>query len=187
MLLHIIIFICLVGLFWTFTNMNDSAQKTSECIYGAAEDMDTSSTLNNNQREFETFIQELQDSSEQNAKPAPPSFEVLDTDLLPQRYWEPTFVGVQSASTKTSCKLSSETPRLLRTDLQEHIHERARQNGKTNLIEPLKARQTHAQFLTLGQRSKRDAYTRAAANNDASQSLCARIKANPPLYLDSNF
>lgn len=118
------------------------------------------------------------------ASPDPPRFEPLSLDVLPQKYWQPVFSGCQSTFTDERCDFSYPTPRLWVPNLNELQYARSLEQGRTNLIEPLEARQAMAQLLSLGVRTRRDVYTQATPANDiAAQSPCAHLKQQSPSYV----
>jgi hypothetical protein len=116
------------------------------------------------------------------AAPEPPTFEPMSLDVLPQRYWQPTFLGCPSAFTEEQCDYAWPAPRLRATDLDELYYLRSLESGRENLVEPLRARQALAQLLTLGTRSRRDVYTQASGANDV-QSVCAKMRGGAPEYV----
>jgi hypothetical protein len=118
------------------------------------------------------------------ASPAPPQFEPLSLDVLPQKYWEPVYPGCAPVFTEKRCDFFQPTPRLWVTDLDQLRYARSLEQGRVNMIEPLKARQALAQFLSVGVRTRRDVYTQASPANDvASQSKCAQLKTQTPAYV----
>ena len=117
------------------------------------------------------------------ATPAPPQFEPLSMEFLPDRYWQPVFPGCQSVFTDTHCDLSYPTPRLGDTDLDELHYARSQAQGRANMVEPMRARQAMVQFLSVGVRARRDVYTQARPANDvAAQNPCALHKSKSPAY-----
>ena len=116
-----------------------------------------------------------------SATPSPPSFEPLP-DLLPQRQWQPTFMGCPPTTVEQTCEFYQSEPRLWVTDLDELRYARALDMGQANLLEPLRARQALMQVLNIGVRSKKDPYTRATAMNDLTTSPCAEMRKAPPEY-----
>ena len=128
--------------------------------------------------------QRVEDFADAAAFPAPPQFEPLSLDVLPQRYWEPVFPGCAPVFTDKRCDFFHPTPRLWVTDMDQLRYERSLEVGRVNLIEPLNARQAIAQLLSIGVRSRRDVYTQATAANDiSSQSSCAQLKTRSPAYV----
>lgn len=118
------------------------------------------------------------------SSPSPPNYEPLALDVLPQKYWQPVFLGCQSTFTNERCDFSYPTPRLWVPNLNELQYARSLEQGRTNLIEPLEARQALAQLLSVGVRRKRDVYTQATPANDiASQSPCAQLKKQSPSFV----
>ena len=129
--------------------------------------------------------QRVQEASLAAAVPAPPQFEPLNIEVLPERYWQPTFEGCSSTFTEQSCDFSAPMPRLWETDLDRLMFERNLAAGQVNLLEPIGARQAMMQFLTLGTRSKKDPYTQASAANDiATQNTCASVKSKAPDFVN---
>lgn len=97
----------------------------------------------------------------ESVAPLPPR-ALAQSELGPQALWRPTWQGVQSFFTKEDkCLLYRPEPRLWATSLNELHERRARLNG-IEAPEPLSARQTMAQFLTMDVAFKRDVYTRPA-------------------------
>ena len=128
--------------------------------------------------------QEIEQLSVEAAVPAPPKFEPLALDVLPQKYWQPTFPGCQSTFTDARCDYYYPTPRLWVPDLQQLQYARSLEQGRTNLIEPLRARQALAQLLSIGVRTRKDVYTQASPSNDiASQNVCAKLASATPSYV----
>lgn len=128
--------------------------------------------------------QRVEDSVVSAASPAPPQFEPLALDVLPQKYWEPVYSGYAPVFTEKRCDFFQPTPRLWVTDLNQLQYARSLEQGRVNMIEPLKARQALAQLLSVGVRTRRDLYTQASPANDiASQSKCAQLKIQTPAYV----
>lgn len=118
------------------------------------------------------------------ASPAPPQFEPLSLDVLPQKYWEPVYPGCAPVFTEKRCDYFYPTPRLWITDLDQLQYARSLEQGRENMIEPVKARQALAQLLSIGVRTRRDVYTQASPANDiASQSKCAQLETHTPAYV----
>jgi len=134
--------------------------------------------------ELAAVAQRVEDAAVAAATPAPPSFEPLALDVLPQKYWQPVFPGCQPVFTDKRCDYSYPEPRLWVTDLDDLQYARSLEQGRVNMIEPLEARQAMAQLLSIGVRTRRDVYTQASPANDiAAQSTCAQLKSRSPAYV----
>jgi hypothetical protein len=130
------------------------------------------------------LAQEVEDKAVAAATPAPPQFEPLALDVLPQKYWQPVFPGCQSVFTDTQCDYSYPAPRIWAPDLDQLQYARSLEQGRVNMIEPLRARQALLQLLSVGVRSKRDVYTQATLANDVgAQNVCAQLKSQSPAYV----
>ena len=123
--------------------------------------------------------QEVFARSVEAATPAPPTFAPPD-ELGPQRLWQPTFLGCPSVFVEGDCAYYQAAPRLAETDLDRLTWERAARMGQTNLVEPLTARQSWAQLLTMDARSRKDPYTRAAPGNSLERSVCRALREEAP-------
>lgn len=130
------------------------------------------------------LAQKAEELSVKAAVPAPPQFEPLSLDVLPQKYWQPTFPGCQPVFTDAQCDYFYPTPRLWAPDLQQLQYARSLEQGRVNLIEPLRARQALAQLLSIGVRTRKDVYTQASPSNDiASQNVCAKLASATPTHV----
>ncbi len=130
------------------------------------------------------LAQTIEQLSVEAAVPAPPQFEPLSLDVLPQKYWQPTFPGCQPVFTDAHCDYFYPTPRLWAPDLQQLQYARSLEQGRVNLIEPMRARQALAQLLSIGVRTRKDVYTQASASNDiASQNVCAKLASATPTHV----
>lgn len=133
---------------------------------------------------LQNVAQKVERSAVLAASPDPPRFEPLSLDVLPQKYWQPVFSGCQSTFTDERCDFSFPTPRLWVPTLNELQYARSLEQNRTNLIEPMEARQALTQLLSLGVRTRKDVYTQASPANDiASQSSCARLKQRSPSHV----
>ena len=112
----------------------------------------------------------------------PPQFEPLD-DLLPARVWTPVYEGCSPKFLEARCNYHKPSPRLFVTNLNELISARSLLQGQERQIEPLTLRQTHAQFLTLGWRSKKDPYSRASLTNDVAYGTCRAMEERTPEHV----
>lgn len=128
------------------------------------------------------IAQQAMDASIAAAEPARPKFEPLE-DLLPSRVWEPVFVGCPPFFVESNCEFYKSEPRLYVEDLDELLYARSLQQGQVNLIEPTRARQTYAQFLMEGVRSKKDPYTRASMTNSVSYGACESLQKKTPDFV----
>ena len=136
------------------------------------------------QQMFKEAAQNVYDLTEQAAVPEPPSFEPLDINLLPQKLWQPAWVGYNPMCTDGRCKYSVPNERSL-VDIHDLMFQRNIENAKTNMREPPNARQIWAQLATHGVRSKKDVYTQASVANDIlSQNKCAQLKIKPPEFVN---
>lgn len=132
--------------------------------------------------EFQKVASEVAEQSVAAAQPRPPKLSPLD-DLLPSRVWTPVFEGCSSKFVDSRCNYQQPNPRLFVTNLNELLSARSLLQGQENLIEPLTLRQTHAQFLTMGWRSKKDPYSRASMTNDVAYGTCKSMAESKPEYV----
>lgn len=116
------------------------------------------------------------------AQPQPPRLKPLD-DMLPARVWTPVFEGCASKFVENRCNFYQPNPQLFVTNLNELMSARSLLTGQVNLIEPLKTRQTLAQLLMLGVRSKKDPYTRATMTNDPAYTTCKTMAEQKPDFV----
>lgn len=132
--------------------------------------------------EFAAVSSAVLEQSIAAAEPKRPGFEPLD-DLAPARVWTPVFEGCSPKFVEARCNYHKETPRLFATNLNELMSARSLLQGQENLIEPTTLRQTHAQLLTLGWRSKKDPYSRASMTNNVAYSTCRAMEEAAPEYV----
>lgn len=134
--------------------------------------------------ELQQAAQKVETQAVSAAGPNPPHFEPLSLDILPQKYWQPVFSGCQSTFTDERCNFSPPVPRIWVPNLNELRYARTLEQGRTNLIEPMEARQALAQLLMLGVRTRKDVYTQAGAANDiGAHSACAQLKRESPTHV----
>lgn len=162
----------------------DAVFEQNEAMGAVFQQSEVNETSSRSPGALATVAQAVEDQAVAAASPAPPVFEPLALDVLPQKYWQPVFSGCQSVFTDKRCDYSFPTPRLWVTDLDELQYARSLVQGRENMIEPLRARQALAQLQSVGVRARRDVYTQATPANDiASQSPCATLKAKSPEYV----
>ena len=119
------------------------------------------------------------------ATPQPQGYSI-PAPLPPGRTWRPTWEGVGSAFVDSSCAFFSDDQRLFATDLDDLIYRRSLLDGVSNTVEPLSARQSQIQFLTMDLANRKDKYTQNYAANDLGASKCVSLKRNgPPRYVGS--
>ena len=126
---------------------------------------------------------EVMNASEEATEPLPPRFEPLP-ELGPQRMWQPTWRGCQSAFVDKACQFFFPNPRLWARDLDEMKFRRSLLAGQDNLFEPVGARQGYIQLLAAEARSKKDPYTRATAANDLSHTTCTQMARQVPEFVN---
>jgi hypothetical protein len=132
--------------------------------------------------EFQKVADAVAEQSVAAAQPRPPKLTPLD-DLLPSRVWTPVFEGCSSKFTESRCNYQQPNPRLFVTNINELMSARSLLQGQVNLIQPLTLRQTHAQFLTMGWRSKKDPYSRASMTNNVAYGTCKAMAEATPEYV----
>jgi len=128
------------------------------------------------------IAQTAMDASIAAVEPAAPKFQPME-DMLPSRVWSPVFVGCPPFFVESNCEFYKPEPRLYVDDLSELLYARTLQQGQVNLIEPTQARQTYAQFLMEGVRSKKDPYTRASMTNSTSFGACEALQKRTPEFV----
>jgi hypothetical protein len=133
-------------------------------------------------QEFHAVAEDVLRQSTEAAQIKPPTMEAME-ELLPARVWTPVFEGCSSQFVDASCRHYKENPRLYVTDMNELLSARNMLSGRENLLEPKTLRQTHAQFLTMGWRSKKDPYSKASMTNNVAYSTCRSMKENDPDYV----
>lgn len=135
--------------------------------------------------DLEEIVQNADAASVAAASPNPPQFEAINLDMLPHKYWQPTYVGCAPAFSDQICPYYYPTPRLWKTDLNALMYERSRQNAFENMVEPIEARQSMTQFLSLGFRSRKDVYTQPSkANDPVVGNICASLARETPQYVN---
>jgi hypothetical protein len=97
----------------------------------------------------------LINASEKSTEALPPKFQPLP-ELGPQRMWQPTWSGVEPTFVDKACEFFYPNPRLWARDLNELQFRRGLSMGQENLVEPVRARQSHIQLLAAEARSKKD-------------------------------
>jgi hypothetical protein len=132
--------------------------------------------------EFQKVADAVAEESVAAAQPRPPKLTPLD-DLLPARVWTPVFEGCSPKFVDARCNYQKPNPRLFVTNLNELMSARSLLQGQEQLIEPLTLRQTHAQFLTMGWRSKKDPYSRASMTNNVAYGTCKTMAEATPEYV----
>jgi hypothetical protein len=132
--------------------------------------------------EFQKVAEAVAEQSMAAAEPRPPKLTPLD-DLLPARVWTPVFEGCSPKFVDARCNYQKPNPRLFVTNLNELMSARSLLQGQEQLIEPLTLRQTHAQFLTMGWRSKKDPYSRASLTNDVAYGTCKTMAEATPDFV----
>ena len=132
--------------------------------------------------EFQKVANAVSQQSVAAAQPKPPKLEPLD-DMLPSRVWSPVFEGCSSKFVESRCNFQKPAPQLFVTNLNELMSARSLLMGQAQLIEPLTARQTLAQLLTMGWRSKKDPYSRASMTNDVAFGTCKAMAEATPEFV----
>lgn len=132
--------------------------------------------------EFQKVAEAVLEQSVAAAQPRPPKMEPLD-DLLPARVWTPVYEGCSPKYLEARCNYQQPNPRLFVTNINELMSARSLQLGQVNQIEPTTLRQTHAQLLTTGWRSKKDPYSRASLTNDVAYGTCKAMAEQTPDYV----
>jgi len=132
--------------------------------------------------EFQKVADAVAEQSVAAAQPKPPKLGPLD-DLLPSRVWTPVYEGCSSKFVESRCNFQQPNPRLFVTNLNELMSARSLLQGQEQLIEPLTLRQTHAQFMTMGWRSKKDPYSRASMTNNIAYGTCKSMAEHTPEYV----
>jgi hypothetical protein len=132
--------------------------------------------------EFQKVAEAVAEQGVAAAEPRPPKLTPLD-DLLPARVWTPVFEGCSPKFVETRCNYQKPNPRLFVTNLNELMSARSLLQGQEQLIEPLTLRQTHAQFLTMGWRSKKDPYSRASLTNNVAYGTCKTMAEATPDFV----
>jgi hypothetical protein len=202
MLLFLVIMIALVLVFmwadaaWACTQDKGSSRRT----YGAREPVtaqlddppmqwggvdDDKKISGHPKQTLQSVADAVEEYAVAAALPNAPEFEALSIDALPQKYWQPTFQGCAPVYTSVKgCSYAHPTPRLQVKDIDEVMFERSLERGRTNMVEPIGARQAMAQLLTMGVRSRKDVYTRASPSNDIGpQSICAQLREATPTHI----
>jgi hypothetical protein len=132
--------------------------------------------------EFQKVAQAVLEQSVAAAQPKPPQLEPLD-DLLPARVWTPVYEGCSPKYVEERCNYHQPNPRLFVTNLNELLSARSLLQGQERQIEPTTLRQTHAQLLTMGWRSKKDPYSRASLTNDLAYGTCRAMVERTPEHV----
>ena len=168
-------------------NVNDSIELTLQEQFEAHEDSEPHEPGESagpllRRTEFQKVADAVAEQSVAAAQPRPPKLTPLD-DLLPSRVWTPVFEGCSSKFVESRCNYQQPNPRLFVTNLNELMSARSLLQGREQLIEPLTLRQTHAQFMTMGWRSKKDPYSRASMTNDVAYGTCKAMAEATPEYV----
>lgn len=132
--------------------------------------------------EFQKVAEAVLEQSVAAAQPKPPKLEPLD-DLLPARVWTPVYEGCSPKFLEGRCNYQQPNPRLFVTNLNELMSARSLLQGQERQIEPTTLRQTHAQLLTMGWRSKKDPYSRASMTNDVAYGTCRAMAERTPEHV----
>jgi hypothetical protein len=132
--------------------------------------------------EFQKVAEAVLEQSVAAAQPKPPQLEPLD-DLLPARVWTPVYEGCSPKFLEARCNYQQPNPRLFVTNLNELMSARSLLQGQERQIEPTTLRQTHAQLLTMGWRSKKDPYSRASMTNDVAYGTCRAMAERTPEHV----
>ncbi|NDH07447.1 hypothetical protein EBX93_16265 [bacterium] len=132
--------------------------------------------------EFQEVAEAVLEQSVAAAQPKPPKLEPLD-DLLPARVWTPVYEGCSPKFLEDRCNYQQPNPRLFVTNLNELMSARSLLQGQERQIEPTTLRQTHAQLLTMGWRSKKDPYSRASMTNDVAYGTCRAMAERTPEHV----
>jgi len=168
-------------------NVNDSIELTLQEQFEAHEDSEPREPGEAygpllRKTEFQKVADAVAEQSVAAAQPKPPKLIPLD-DLLPSRVWTPVFEGCSPKFVESRCNYQQPNPRLFVTNINELMSARSLLQGQENLIEPLTLRQTHAQFLTMGWRSKKDPYSRASMTNNVAYGTCKSMAEARPEYV----
>ena len=115
-------------------------------------------------------VEGVEASAERFAPPAVPS---AAQQALPGRTQRPVFLGCGPVFTENRCDLGPVDPRAYATDHNEALFDLAIRGARENSVEPLWARQSHAQLLTADHRTRRDFYTHMLPNNNVAQHACS--------------
>jgi len=132
--------------------------------------------------EFQSVANAVSEQSVAAAQPKAPRFEPVD-DMTPARVWAPVFEGCSPKFVESRCNYQQPNPQLFVTNLNELLSARSLLMGQAQLIEPLTLRQTHAQLLTMGWRSKKDPYSKASMTNDVAYGTCKAMAESTPEYI----
>jgi hypothetical protein len=167
--------------------VSDSIQLTLEKQHDAHEESTPREALEEagalmRKKEFQKLASAVAEQSVVASQPKPPKLSPLD-DMLPSRVWTPVFEGCSSKFTEAKCNYYKPNPRLFITNLNELMSARSLLQGREQLIEPLTLRQTHAQFMTMGWRSKKDPYSRASMTNNVAYPVCKAMAESSPEYV----
>lgn len=115
-------------------------------------------------------VEGLEASTERFALPAVPQ---ATQQVLPGRVQRPVFLGCGPVFTDNRCDLGPVDPRAYATDHNEALFDLALRGARENSVEPLWARQSHAQLLATDHRCRRDFYTHMLPNNNVAQHACS--------------
>jgi len=168
-------------------NVNDSIELTLQEQFEAHEDTEPLEPGEAYQpllrkKNFQKVADAVAEQSVAAAQPRPPKLMPLD-ELLPSRVWTPVFEGCSPKFVESRCDYQKPNPQLFVTNLNELLSARSLLQGQQQLIEPLTLRQTHAQFMTMGWRSKKDPYSRASMTNDVAYGTCKSMAEATPEYV----
>jgi len=167
--------------------VDDAVELTLEEQYKAHEDSDPFEPRSETgpllrKTEFQKVANAVAQQSVAAAQPRPPKLAPLD-DMLPARVWSPVFEGCSPKFVEARCDYQKPNPQLFVTNLNELMSARSLQMGQVQLIEPLTTRQTLAQLLTMGWRSKKDPYSKASMTNDVAYGTCKAMAEATPEYV----